>query len=101
LWYADGKLIGMAKKLPLAGDFRVNIDRGSKLAPARLDARQKTAGLAISRLLKSAGIRLAAVDLIGPWITDFNFTSPGLIPEMEALLGENLARAIVRSLGRL
>ncbi len=98
LWYLDGKLLAHARKLPLEGDFRVNIDQGSRLAQSRLTAREKKAAAKIGTLLRARRIRLAAVDLIEGLITDSNFTSPGLITQMESLLGENLARPIVRAL---
>ena len=95
LWYVDGDLIGVIKKLPLLHDFRVNLDRGSKLSKTSLTQEQIHVSHRIGADLKSKRIRLAAVDLIGCWITDFNFTSPGLIPQMEQILGQNLASVIL------
>lgn len=100
LWFLDGRLLAHVRKLPLASDFRVNIDRGSGLAVARLSAREKSAALTIGRHLRSRNIRLAAVDLIEGLVTDFNFTSPGLIVQMENLLNENLSRKIIQALAR-
>ena len=100
LWFLDGKLLASVKKLPLQGDFRVNMDRGSQLAAHRLTRIEKTQTLKIARHLRKMKIRLAAIDLIDSLVTDFNFTSPGLIPQMETLLGENLARTIVKALAR-
>lgn len=98
LWFLDGKLLASVKKHPLSGDFRVNLDQGSRLSPVTLDAHQKRIAQRISRHLKAHSIRLAALDLIEDQITDFNFTSPGLIPQMEALLQVNLARTIISTL---
>lgn len=100
LWFLDGKLLAHVKKLPLASDFRVNMDRGSHLAHSALTAGEKKSARQIGAYLKKRGIRLAAVDLIEGKITDFNFTSPGLIVPMEELLGKNLARPIVKALLR-
>jgi len=98
LWFANGKLIAHATKLPIPGDFRVNIDLGSIVEANRLSARDKKAASQISSHLKKRKIRLAAVDLIDGFITDFNFTSPGLIVQMEAATGTNIARKIIQSL---
>jgi glutathione synthase len=98
LWFLDGRLLGFVRKLPKEGDFRVNLDQGSRVATTKLTAGEKKAGAAIGKRLRALGIRLAAVDLIDGLITDFNFTSPGLIVQMEELLGENLARPIVKAL---
>lgn len=98
LWYVDGVLLACVRKLPRSGEFRIDMDRGGRLAPTRLDARERKAAQAIGRHLRARGIRLAAVDLIEGFVTDFNFTSPGLIVGMERLLGENLAAPILKRL---
>ena len=38
LWFVDGILLATIRKLPLPNDFRVNMDGGSRLAPAELDS---------------------------------------------------------------
>jgi len=40
------------------------------------------------------------VDLIGGQVTDWNLTSPGMIPTMERILDRNLAGPIVDALAR-
>lgn len=98
LWFVDGKLLACARKLPLKNDFRVDIDRGSDLAAHRITASERRIAARIGRLLSRSGTRLAAVDLIEGLVTDFNFTSPGLITQMERVLDTNLARPIIRAL---
>ena len=98
LWFADGRLVAHARKLPLEGDFRVQIDRGSRLEAKPLSTRDKASAKKIGAYLRRRGIRLAAVDLIDEAVTDFNFTSPGLLVQMEALARRNLAREVIRQL---
>jgi glutathione synthase len=100
LWLLDGKLFACARKLPLQNDFRVNIDQGSRLAPHKVTASERKASLQIGKHLRTLGVRLAAVDLIEGYATDFNVTSPGLITQMEQVLGKNLARPIIQALSR-
>lgn len=100
LWFVDGKLLATVRKLPLKNDFRVNIDAGSGLQKTFLNARENEAAKKIGKFLKSEEIRLAAVDLIDGLITDFNFTSPGLITQMEKVLGQNLAKSIILALAK-
>ncbi|MDR3607247.1 MAG: hypothetical protein P4M08_07700 [Oligoflexia bacterium] len=100
LWLLDGKLLATARKLPLQHDFRVNIDRGSKLVAHAPSAAEKRTAAAIGARLRALGVRMAAVDLIDGYITDFNITSPGLITQMEQVTGRNLARAIIAALSR-
>jgi glutathione synthase len=98
LWFVDGKLLACVRKLPMPKDFRVDMDRGSRITPTELNAAERKASKRISAHLLKRGIRLAAVDLIDGFVTDFNFTSPGLIPQMEGVLGQNLAAPIIQAL---
>lgn len=100
LWFLDGKLLACARKMPKTGDFRVNIDGGSQIVATTLNRREKAVTDKIAKALRADKIRLAAVDLIEGFITDFNFTSPGLIVAMEAVLKTNLARGIARAISR-
>lgn len=96
IWFAKGNCIAHITKLPAPGSFKVDIDRGSQLEVKQLSVTEKKLIPLISKHLKKLDISMAAVDLIENQITDFNFTSPGLIPEMEKILSENLARMILR-----
>ena len=100
LWFLDGKLLACARKMPLQNDFRVNIDGGSTLQKTTLSASEKKTAAQISKFLRGQRIRLAAIDLIEGFVTDFNFTSPGLITMMEEVLGQNLAGPIIRALAK-
>lgn len=98
LWFVDGDLLACVRKLPARGEFRIDMDRGGSLARAEPDSVQKKMIQKIGRILRRQKIRMAAVDVIGHFVTDFNFTSPGLLPQIENLLGKNLAQPL---LGRL
>ena len=99
-WFLDGKLLAAVRKHPRSGEFRIDMDRGGTLGPAKLTTLEKRAIPRIGNHLRSLGIRLAAVDLIGGLVTDFNHTSPGLLTPMETIVGRNLAEPIIRSLAR-
>ncbi len=94
-WWIDGKLLAFAQKLPKSGESIINMDSGGSVRAAPLTAKEKRALPAISKRLKQSKIRWAAIDLIDGLITDYNFTSPGLIVQMEQVLGENLAKKIL------
>ncbi len=100
LWFLNGKLLACATKLPKAGQFRIDMDQGGSLAPHTLNAQERKAAMAIGRHLRALRIRLAAIDLIEGFVTDFNFTSPGLIVDMEKTLGRDLAGPIATSILR-
>ncbi len=98
LWFLDGKLLAHARKRPKSGEFKIDMDQGGTLVASTLSAAEKKAAPRIARALKARGVRLAAVDLIDGFVTDYNITSPGLISQMETVTGRDLATPIVRSL---
>jgi glutathione synthase len=100
LWFLDAKLLGTLRKYPLSGDFRVQIDQGSRVSAHSPTPKELQAAKKIALSLKKYKIRLAAVDLVDGKIIDFNFTSPGLLVELEELHGEKFAAKIVSQLSR-
>lgn len=100
LWFADGQLVAHVNKLPLADGFRVDMDGGSGCEPCDLGPAEARLAAAVGAALASEGVRLAAIDVIGAQVTDWNFTSPGLLPLMEEVLQRNLARPVLQSLAR-
>jgi glutathione synthase len=98
LWFVDGSLIASVKKAPTGGDFRIDTAHGFTVASYALRDDEAAVASQIGSALRSSGIRLAAVDLIACHLTDFNFTSPGLLVECEAALHRNLAQEVVRRL---
>lgn len=101
LWFVDGTLLGAVRKLPAKGTFCIDMDKGGTLARHQLTTSERRAVSRLSACLLQHGIRLAAVDLIDGLVTDFNFTSPGLLTGMEEVLGRNLARPVMESLLRV
>lgn len=98
IWLVDGEVLGAARKKPAQGTFRIDMDKGGRLERHALTAQEQQIAKQIGAHLKQQEIRLAAVDVIAGWVTDFNFTSPGLLPAMEVLEGKNLAREVIRAL---
>lgn len=96
LWFAGKKLISALKKFPKESDFRVLIDQGSKIEAHELSVQEKTIAKAIAESLEKHGVFLAAVDLIGNKICDFNITSPGLLVQLEEVHGgKNFTKEIL------
>jgi glutathione synthase len=100
LWFADGELLAYVRKRPQEGTFVVDVDKGSACEACALDPAERRLAAAIGDGFCSEGIRLAAVDVIGGHVTDWNLTSPGMIPMMERILGRDLAGPIVDALAR-
>lgn len=98
LWFVDGELLQILRKKPAKDDYRVDIDRGSPLETAQITNDLMKKAAKVSEILIEDKIRLAAVDFIGEYITDFNITSPGLIRQMERIYGQPYGPEIIRAL---
>ncbi len=98
LWFTDGEMMGSVLKLPKSGDFRILIDEGSRVLPTELTTTQARLADRLGAFLRKKSLRLAAIDIVGDQIVDFNFTSPGLIVQMETVLGKDLATPIQKKL---
>lgn len=98
LWYAEGALVAYVRKRPAPGTFVVDMDRGATCEPCELTRTETRLASAIGRSLRAASVSLAAVDIIGTFVTDANVTSPGLIPAMEEVLDRNVARPVIEQL---
>lgn len=98
LWFLNGRLLAYGRKIPKHGEFRIDMDHGGTMTSSTLSQKEKRAADLIGHHLRSRKIRMAAVDLIEGLVTDFNFTSPGLLVQLERITGRNLARPIIESL---
>lgn len=99
LWFVDGQLLAHVKKRPVEGTFLVDMDKGAACLACDLTLGEARLAGAIGEAFRAEGVRLAAVDVIAGQITDWNLTSPGMLPTMERVLGRNLAAPVVRALG--
>jgi glutathione synthase len=96
VWFLNGALFATARKTPKLGDSIINLDQGGGVTTHTLTAVEKKISNTIGSWLKKNQVLMAAVDLIDGKITDFNFTSPGMIVHMEQAGGKPLAPAIAR-----
>ena len=99
LWFVDGQLLAQVKKRPAEGTFLVDMDKGAACLACDLTLGEARLAGAIGDAFRSGGVRVAAVDVIAGQVTDWNLTSPGMLPTMERLLGRNLAAPVIRALG--
>ncbi len=99
LWFVDGHLLAHVAKRPVDGTFLVDMDKGSACLACDLTLGETRLAAAVGEAFRAEGVRLAAVDVIAGQITDWNLTSPGMLPTMERVLGRNLAAPVIRALG--
>jgi glutathione synthase len=100
LWFADGQLVAQVRKRPLPDGFLVDMDKGSACEPCTLAPAEARLAEAVGAALVRERVRLAAIDVIAAQVTDWNLTSPGLLPLMEDVLERNLARPVLQALTR-
>ena len=99
LWFVDGQLLAHVKKRPVEGTFLIDMDKGASCLACDLTLGEARLAGAIGEAFRAEGVRLAAVDAIAGQVTDWNLTSPGMLPTMERVLGRNLAAVVVGALG--
>jgi glutathione synthetase len=98
LCFVNGKLLAWAGKCPREGAFPLDMDRNARLLATELTEGEERVAAAVGAWLSLNRIALAGVDVIGGFLTDVNFVSPGLLVELEGLVGRNLAGAVIETL---
>ena len=86
IFVVTGEPVGAVYRFPRAGDFRI----GNPAAEAPLTARDREICARLAPTLRRHGIRLAGLDVIGPYLIEVNVTSVGALRKADALLGWTL-----------
>lgn len=90
----NGKAMGAINRIPAEGEARSNMHVGGKAVPTELTARDLEICEAIGPSLEERGLIFVGIDVIGPYLTEINVTSPTGLQEIERFDGINLAAAI-------
>ncbi len=90
----NGKTIGSFIRKPSKGDFRANLSVGGTMQATRLNKRDKQIAEQVGRECAKRGLYFVGLDVIGPYLSEINVTSPSGIPEIKQLLGLDLERKI-------
>ena len=90
----DGEVAAVFQRKPAAHSIRANMRVGGKPIASELTAREKEICAAIGPFLKSAGLLLVGLDVIGDHLTEINVTSPTGLRAAQALYGVNLAAKV-------
>ena len=89
--FINGTVEAVFGRVPQTGSIRANMRVGGAPVITELTPRQQEICAAISPFLKSQGLMLAGIDLIGDYLTEINVTSPTGLRAAERLYGVNLA----------
>jgi glutathione synthase len=93
IFVVAGDPVGAVYRYPAAGDFRI----GNPAAVAPLTGRDREICARLAPLLRSHGIHLAGLDVIGPYLIEVNVTSVGALRKADALLGWTLCADLLDS----
>lgn len=97
----DGEPVGVVRRVASGSEFRCNMAAGARVLPDAVTTRDKEICEILAPELRSLGIVLAGLDVIGDRLTEVNVTSPTGVREIEALSGVPVARIVVERLEAL
>lgn len=100
LWFIDGELLAYGRKRSVRGEPVIDMDKGDVIAPTVLNQRERDLADSVAAHLRRRRIRVAAVDAIAGFITDFNCLSPGLLVLLEDAYGIDYATTAIERLAR-
>lgn len=89
--FINGKVEAVFGRTPEGSSIRANMRVGGTPVMAELNPYQQKICDALSPFLKSHGLMLAGIDLIGDYLTEINVTSPTGLRAAQRLYGVNLA----------
>jgi glutathione synthase len=96
----EGRIAGVLRRVPAAGDFRANIHVGGSPQLDKLTEHEEQICKEVIKLLNAEGIIFAGLDLIFGHLNEVNVTSPTLIREYALVSGVDLAVQILDALER-
>ncbi|MBA2126076.1 glutathione synthase [Hyphomicrobium methylovorum] len=90
----DGEIAGAINRVPAAGETRSNLHVGGKAAPTDLTEREREICARLKPELKRRGLIFTGIDVIGPYLTEINVTSPTGIRQVKTFGGNDIAAMI-------
>jgi glutathione synthase len=91
----DGEPVGAMLRVPQTSDFRANMHAGGYVEPCGLTPTDRRICDQIGPTLRDAGMLFVGIDVIGPYLTEINVTSPTGLQEMNRLYGAKLESDLV------
>ena len=90
----DGEFAGAINRVPAAGETRSNLHVGGTARPTELTEREKEICARLGPELKKRGLLFTGIDVIGPYLTEINVTSPTGIRQVKDFGGADIAALI-------
>jgi glutathione synthase len=96
----DGELAGAINRIPAEGETRANMHVGGRAAPVELTKRDREICERLGPELKKRGLLFTGIDVIGPYLTEINVTSPTGIRQLKSFGGPDVAALIWNAVER-
>lgn len=90
----DGEVAGALNRVPQAGETRSNLHVGGTAVASKLTKRDEEICAQLKPELKKRGLIFTGIDVIGPYLTEINVTSPTGIRQIKAFGGNDIAAMI-------
>lgn len=90
----DGEVAGAINRVPAEGETRSNMHVGGTPKPTELTPRDLEICARLGPELKRRGLIFTGIDVIGPYLTEINVTSPTGIRQVKAFGGNDIAAMI-------
>jgi len=90
----DGEVAGAVNRVPAADETRSNMHVGGVARPTELTPRDLEICARLGPELKKRGLLFTGIDVIGPYLTEINVTSPTGIRQVKAFGGADIAALI-------
>jgi glutathione synthase len=90
----DGEVVGAVNRVPPADETRSNLHVGGVAAATELTARDREICARLGPELKRRGLLFTGIDVIGPYLTEINVTSPTGIRQVKDFGGPDIAALI-------
>ncbi len=94
----DGDLAGVINRIPAEGETRSNLHVGGTAAAVDLTERDREICARLRPELKRRGLIFTGIDVIGPYLTEINVTSPTGIRHIKQHGGPDIAEMIWNSI---
>lgn len=96
----DGEVAGAINRVPSEGETRSNMHVGGVPKPTELTPRDLEICARLAPELKRRGLIFTGIDVIGPYLTEINVTSPTGIRQVKEFGGADIAALIWNAIER-
>ena len=90
----DGEVAGIINRVPAEDEARSNMHVGGRAEPVELNDRDREICERLGPALRERGLLFTGIDVIGPYLTEINVTSPTGIRQVKAFGGNDIAALI-------